>query len=241
MNPPKPACDSADTFSSSMQLLVSIPHLSSTPNLLKVFDEIKFLKSSFELNLNVSGEKMGNIFAIFPIMYLSGGTCVALIIMGGSTMKQFYLTVCGGAACSPNPPTTAEWYLIFTCAAVVLSQLPNLNSIAGVSLIGAITAVTYCTMIWIVSVAEGRLSGVSYNPVSSSSEIGRIFDVLNALGIIAFAFRGHNLILEIQVCQSHSLPSFFFFCIFFFYYFLYLDNTSNGWKHLQIFMAWFIF
>lgn len=142
---------------------------------------------------------MGNIFAIFPIMYLSGGTCVALIIMGASTMKQLYLTICGGTACSPNPPTVAEWYLIFTCIAVLLSQLPNLNSIAGVSLIGAITAVGYCTLIWIVSVAKGSLPGVSYDPVTSSNDVGRVFNILNALGIIAFAFRGHNLILEIQV------------------------------------------
>lgn len=142
---------------------------------------------------------MGNIFAIFPIMYLSSGTCVALIIIGGGTLKQFYLTVCGGTACTANPPTTVEWYLIFTCAAVLLSQLPNLNSIAGVSMIGAITAVGYCTLLWIASVAHGKLPGVSYDPVGATTEIGSVFGILNALGIIAFAFRGHNLILEIQV------------------------------------------
>ena len=81
----------------------------------------------------------------------------------------------------------------------MLSLLPNLNSIAGVSLIGAITAVAYCTMMWVVSVTEGRLPDVSYDPVRRGSEVARVFDVLNALGIIAFAFRGHNLILEIQV------------------------------------------
>jgi amino acid permease len=90
---------------------------------------------------------------------------------------------------------------VFTCAAVLLSQLPNLNSIAGVSLIGAVTAVGYCTIIWVVSVAKGRLPGVSYNPVRGSTQVDHAFDVLNALGIIAFAFRGHNLILEIQVCR----------------------------------------
>ena len=134
-------------------------------------------------------------------MYLSGGTCVALIIIGGSTSKLFFQIVCG-ATCSAKPLTTVEWYLVFTCGAVLLSQLPNLNSIAGLSLVGAITAVGYCTSIWVVSVAEGRLPGVSYNPVRGSTQIVRAFDVLNALGIIAFAFRGHNLILEIQVYGS---------------------------------------
>lgn len=94
-----------------------------------------------------------------------------------------------------------EWYLVFTCGAVLLSQLPNLNSIAGISLVGAITALGYCTTIWAVSVSEGRLPNVSYNPIRIGSEVSKIFDVLNALGIVAFAFRGHNLILEIQVIK----------------------------------------
>lgn len=123
---------------------------------------------------------------------------MALIVIGGSTSKLFYQTVCG-ATCTSKPLTNAEWYLVFTCAAVLLSQLPNLNSIAGVSLVGSLTAVGYCTAIWVVSVSEGRLPNVSYNPVRAGTETARIFDVFNALGIIAFAFRGHNLILEIQV------------------------------------------
>ncbi|XVF45618.1 hypothetical protein PTKIN_Ptkin02bG0221100 [Pterospermum kingtungense] len=148
------------------------------------------------------GEKLTKSVALVPVMYLSIGTCVTLIIIGGSTLKMFFNLVCGGT-CTAQPPTTVEWYLIFTSAAVLLSQLPNLNSIAGVSLIGAITAIGYCTIIWIVSVVEGRLPGVSYNPVKANSEVNRIFNVLNALGIIAFAFRGHNLVLEIQA----TMPS----------------------------------
>ncbi|KAA8532046.1 hypothetical protein F0562_006812 [Nyssa sinensis] len=148
------------------------------------------------------GERLAKILALFPIMYLSGGTCVALIIIGGSTSKLFFQIVCG-ATCSAKALTAVEWYLVFTCAAVLLSQLPNLNSIAGLSLIGATTAIGYCTLIWVVSVAEGKLPGVSYNPVRGKTEIVRVFDVLNALGIIAFAFRGHNLTLEIQA----TMPS----------------------------------
>ncbi|XP_059643763.1 lysine histidine transporter-like 8 [Cornus florida] len=149
------------------------------------------------------GEKLANFIALFPIMYLAGGTCVALIIIGGSTSKMFFQIVCG-TTCTVETLTTVEWYLVFTCAAVLLSQLPNLNSIAGVSLVGAITAVGYCTLMWAVSVAEGRLPNVSYNPVKANSQLVRVFDLLNALGIIAFAFRGHNLILEIQATMPSS-------------------------------------
>ncbi|KAK6118668.1 hypothetical protein DH2020_047581 [Rehmannia glutinosa] len=162
-------------------------------------------KPLFSLLLSpfLAGERLANILAAFPIINLSAGTCVALIVIGGSTSRMFYQTLCG-ATCTSQPLTTVEWYLVFTCAAVLLSQLPNLNSIAGVSLVGSLTAVGYCTAIWVVSVSEGRLPNVSYNPVRSGSEIGRIFDVLNALGIIAFAFRGHNLILEIQATMPSS-------------------------------------
>ncbi|KAH6799849.1 Transmembrane amino acid transporter family protein [Perilla frutescens var. hirtella] len=150
------------------------------------------------------GEKMGKIFAVFPIMYLSGGTCVALIVVGGSTSKLFYEIVCGGHGCTAKPLTTVEWYLVFTSAAVLLSQLPNLNSIAGVSLVGAVTAVGYCTLMWCVSVTEGRLDGVSYDRVKPNTNTEWFFGILNAFGIIAFAFRGHNVTLEIQATMPSS-------------------------------------
>ncbi|XP_051147335.1 lysine histidine transporter-like 8 [Andrographis paniculata] len=150
------------------------------------------------------GDKLSKVLAAVPIMYLSSGTCVALIVIGGSTSKLLYETLCGPNCSNPKPLTSVEWYLVFTCAAVLLSQLPNLNSIAGVSLVGSLTAVGYCTAIWAVSVAEGRLPNVSYNPIRAGTEIQRIFSVLNAVGIVAFAFRGHNLILEIQATMPSS-------------------------------------
>jgi hypothetical protein len=51
------------------------------------------------------------------------------------------------------------------------------------------------------SVAQGTLQGVNYNPVRGGNSVGKTLDVFHAFGIIAFAFRGHNLILEIQVCD----------------------------------------
>ncbi|GJZ79691.1 lysine histidine transporter-like 8 protein [Tanacetum coccineum] len=78
-----------------------------------------------------------------------------------------------------------------------------MNSIAGISLVGAITAVGYCTTIWIASVAEDRLSNVSYDPIKAKSHVSKVFNNFNALGIIVFAFKGHNLILEIQA----TMPS----------------------------------
>ncbi|KAG7024229.1 Lysine histidine transporter-like 8, partial [Cucurbita argyrosperma subsp. argyrosperma] len=157
-----------------------------------------------QLHEAVPGKRLGVWLAVFPTAYLSAGTATALIIVGGETMKLFFQIVCG-PLCSSNPLTTVEWYLVFTSLCIVLSQLPNLNSIAGLSLIGAVTAITYSTMVWVLSVSQQRPITISYEPLSMPSPSSSVFSVMNALGIIAFAFRGHNLVLEIQA----TMPSTF--------------------------------
>ncbi|KAH6782790.1 Transmembrane amino acid transporter family protein [Perilla frutescens var. frutescens] len=160
------------------------------------------------LSMAAFGERWGKILALFPTLYLAGGTCVSLIMMGGSTMKIFFHTVCGtNTTCDTYTLSLVEWYLIFVCSAMILAQLPNLNSIAGISLVGAATAVTYCTLTWVLSVSKTRPSGVSYEPVLTKSAIGNVSSVLNALGIIAFAFRGHNLVLEIQGTMPSTMKN----------------------------------
>ncbi|AQK45701.1 lysine histidine transporter-like 8 [Zea mays] len=158
------------------------------------------------LATTVFGDRWANILALLPVTYLSAGICTALIIVGGGSMKMLFGIACGGS-CLARPLTAVEWYLVFVCAAVVLSQLPNLNSIAGVSLVAAAAAVAYCTMIWAVSVARGRVAGVSYDPVHKApdDDVDAALGVLNGLGIIAFAFRGHNVVLEIQGTMPSTL------------------------------------
>ncbi|GAU33509.1 hypothetical protein TSUD_386540, partial [Trifolium subterraneum] len=152
----------------------------------------------------LNGERLGVWLALFPTVYLSAGTATALILVGGETMKLFFQIVCG-PTCTSNPLTTVEWYLVFTSLSIVLSQLPNLNSIAGLSLIGAVTAITYSTMVWVLSVSQQRPPSISYEPLSLTAPSSSLFLALNALGIVAFSFRGHNLVLEIQA----TMPSTF--------------------------------
>ncbi|CAN6539132.1 unnamed protein product [Malus baccata var. baccata] len=129
---------------------------------------------------------------------------VTLIMIGGGTMKIFFQIVCGETCRHVNPLSTIERYLLFTGTAILLAQLPNLNSIAGISLIGAITAVSYCTLIWVVSVTKDIPNGVSYKPLETKSDAATVFSVLNELGITTFAFRGHNPVLEIQGTMPSS-------------------------------------
>ncbi|KDP47155.1 hypothetical protein JCGZ_00046 [Jatropha curcas] len=158
-----------------------------------------------QLAISAFGPKLGKILAIFPVMYLSGGTCVILIITGGKTLELFFHTICeSGGTCDAKSLSGTEWFLVFTCVAIMLAQRPNLNSIAGISLIGAITAVGYYTTIWVSTISKGRPDGVSHVPLQAEkSHMDKVSIVLNAIGIIALSFRGHNIVLEIQ----GTLPS----------------------------------
>ncbi|KAM3743598.1 hypothetical protein ACB098_07G158300 [Castanea mollissima] len=151
------------------------------------------------------GPKLGKLLALFPVLYNSGGTCIILIITGGRTLDLIFKTLCDhDAMCHAKSLTNTEWFLVFTCLAILIAQLPNLNSIAWVSLIGAITVVLYSTLILALSITKDRPIDISYGQSNKlKSNMEKLSDVVNALGIIALAFKGHNVILEIQ----GTLPS----------------------------------
>ncbi|KAK4562063.1 hypothetical protein RGQ29_004788 [Quercus rubra] len=175
--------------------------------LVRLHEAIPGIRYSRYMQLAITsfGPKLGNWFALFPVMYNSGGACILLIITGGGTLDILFKTICDGdTMCHAKSLTGIEWYLVFTCIALLIAQLPNLNSIAWVSLIGATTAVLYSTLIWVLSITKDRPIGISYSQSDEvKSNMEKFSDVLNALGIIALAFKGHNVILEIQ----GTLPS----------------------------------
>ncbi|KAI3499270.1 hypothetical protein L1887_35065 [Cichorium endivia] len=152
-----------------------------------------------QLSIVAFGDKLGKVFALFPVMYLSTGTCVIFIITGGGTMKLFYELVCDDCS-SKHPLTTTEWFLVFVCLAILVSLFcRDLHSVALVSFLGSLMAVGYCTTLWVLFVAKGRVNDAVYDPSKVvASEAGRARSILNALGIIAVAFRGHNVVSEIQ-------------------------------------------
>ena len=144
-----------------------------------------------------------------------------------------------GPECGESPLSTIEWYLVFAVLSMVLTQLPNLNSIVGLSLIGAVTAISYCILLWALSITRQRPSGVSYGAEVGHTPIASIFTVLNALGIIAFSFRGHNTVMEIQVGNS---------ILFLYIMFVYLHTAKSilmcipmtlyGLKKMSPYVSW---
>lgn len=61
---------------------------------------------------------------------------------------------------------------------------------------------SYSTIAWGASVHKGRPETVDYS-YKSSTKIGAFFSFLSALGDVAFAYAGHNVVLEIQA----TIPS----------------------------------
>ncbi|KAL9415558.1 hypothetical protein AB3S75_043783 [Citrus x aurantiifolia] len=152
------------------------------------------------------GPKLAKSLCVFPVWYLSGGTCIMLIITAGADLETLYKIMCGGiATCEAKSLPGVVWCLLFICIAVVVSQLlPNLNSVLKFSKTGTVTAVVYVTLLWALTIRKGRANDVSYSRVEEGkSGMAKYANILNAIGTIVLAFRGHNLVLEIQ----GTLPS----------------------------------
>ncbi|PNX96464.1 lysine/histidine transporter 1-like protein, partial [Trifolium pratense] len=86
---------------------------------------------------------------------------------------------------------------------LLLSQIPNFNTLKGISLLAAFMSVCYSVVACATSIAKGIEHHPTHYGVRSHTTAGKTFDVFNALGTIAFAFAGHSVVLEIQA----TLPS----------------------------------
>ncbi|KAL9248350.1 hypothetical protein vseg_021682 [Gypsophila vaccaria] len=62
----------------------------------------------------------------------------------------------------------------------------------------------YSTIAWTSSLHKGVQQDVSYELVGDSTG-GKVLDFFNALGTIAFAYAGHNVVLEIQATIPSTL------------------------------------
>ncbi|KAH7549752.1 hypothetical protein JRO89_XS13G0076700 [Xanthoceras sorbifolium] len=151
-----------------------------------------------ELGQHAFGEKLGLWIVVPQQLMVEVGVNIVYMITGGNSLKKFHDTVC------PNCKDikTSYFIMIFASVHFILSHLPSFNSIAGVSLAAAVMSLSYSTIAWVASAHKGVQPGVDYGPKASTTT-GRVFHFFGALGDVAFAFAGHNVVLEIQA----SIPS----------------------------------
>ncbi|KAK6116579.1 hypothetical protein DH2020_049685 [Rehmannia glutinosa] len=151
-----------------------------------------------ELGQYAFGDKLGLYIVVPQQVIVEVSTCIIYMVTGGKSLKKFHETVC--PSCGEIKLTL--FILIFASIHFVLSHLPNFNSISVVSLAAAVMSLTYSIIAWTAALGKGVRPGVSY-ALSGSNRSANVFNFFNAMGDIAFAYAGHNVVLEIQA----TIPS----------------------------------
>jgi len=151
-----------------------------------------------ELGQHAFGEKLGLWIVVPQQLICEVGVDIVYMVTGGKSLQKVHDTVC--TDCKRIKLT--YFIMIFASVHFVLSHLPNFHSISGVSLAAAVMSLSYSTIAWGASVDKGVQPNVEYGYKAKSTS-GTVFNFLSALGDVAFAYAGHNVVLEIQA----TIPS----------------------------------
>ncbi|KAJ8768050.1 hypothetical protein K2173_020990 [Erythroxylum novogranatense] len=151
-----------------------------------------------ELGQHAFGEKLGLYIVVPQQLICEVGVDIVYMVTGGKSLKKVHDLVCHN--CKPIKKT--YFIMIFASVHFVLAHLPNFNSISGISLAAAVMSLSYSTIAWSASIHKGVQPDVDYGYIASSTS-GTVFNFLTALGDVAFAYAGHNVVLEIQA----TIPS----------------------------------
>ncbi|XP_062196600.1 lysine histidine transporter 1-like isoform X1 [Phragmites australis] len=152
-----------------------------------------------ELGQHAFGEKLGLWIVVPQQLVVEVGVNIVYMVTGGNSLKKFHDVICDDKC--KNIKLT-YFIMIFASVHFVLSQLPDFNSISGVSLAAAVMSLSYSTIAWGTSVDKGKLAAVDYS-LRATTTPGKVFGFFGALGNVAFAYAGHNVVLEIQA----TIPS----------------------------------
>ncbi|CAI8612160.1 unnamed protein product [Vicia faba] len=152
-----------------------------------------------ELGQEAFGEKLGLWIVVPQQLICEVGVDIVYMVTGGKSLQKIHDLVCRKNCKSMK---TTYFIMIFASVHFVLAHLPNFNSIAGISLAAAIMSLSYSTIAWVASLKKGVQQDVAYGYKATTSP-GTVFNFFSALGDVAFAYAGHNVVLEIQA----TLPS----------------------------------
>lgn len=151
-----------------------------------------------ELGQHAFGEKLGLWIVVPQQLIVEIGVDIVYMVTGGKSLKKFHSAVCHDC----KDIKLSYFIMIFASVHFVLAHLPNFNSISVVSLAAAVMSLSYSTIAWTATVAKGVQPDVDYSSKATTTS-GAVFNFLSALGDVAFAYAGHNVVLEIQA----TIPS----------------------------------
>jgi len=152
-----------------------------------------------ELGQHAFGQRLGLWIIVPQQLIVEVGTDIVYMVTGGQCLRKFHDLVCHGRC---RDIRLTFWIIIFGSVHFPLSQFPNFNSISAVSAAAAVMSLTYSMIAFFASAAKGAGAGADY-ALRAPTTAGKVFGVLNALGAVAFAYAGHNVVLEIQA----TIPS----------------------------------
>ncbi|CAM6087048.1 unnamed protein product [Calypogeia fissa] len=193
---------------------------------------MKRFDTYYQLGQKAFGPKRGLWIVLPQQIVVQVGIDIVYMLTGGTAIWQFYQRLhcpgidpvavgAGDQCCGTIGRTT--FIIFFALFQLVFAQLGNFNSIASLSLLASVTSVCYCTIAWADSLHLGKsnhssfsnttniivcptsyhMSHNSTDTVPHNTRTDQVFGVFSSLGVIAFAYAGHNVVLEIQ----STLPS----------------------------------
>ncbi|CAA7055379.1 unnamed protein product [Microthlaspi erraticum] len=158
-----------------------------------------------ELGEYAFGPRLGYWIVMPQQMLVQVGTDIVYNVTGGTSLKKAIELLIPSFAMR-----NTYYILIFTLIQLGLSQISNFNSLKGVSLLAAVMSVCYSMIAFVASTVKGTSNQhPSSYVIRSHDSVDIAFNVMNALGTIAFAFAGHSVVLEIQatIPSTPEVPS----------------------------------
>ncbi|KAL3142007.1 hypothetical protein ABBQ32_004648 [Trebouxia sp. C0010 RCD-2024] len=156
-----------------------------------------------ELGQYAMGRRAG-LWTVIPCqLIVMIGLDIVYCVTAGKSMQFLYHHTCSGwrqGTCAPFG--LSAWIVVFAAIQMILSMTPNFHKLSAISLLAAIMSIGYSTIAIGVAGHAGKQPGTEYN-LDGYTRAKGVFGIMNSLGTIAFAYGGHNVVMEIQA----TIPS----------------------------------
>ena len=96
-----------------------------------------------ELGQHAFGEKLGLYIVVPQQLIVEVGVNIVYMVTGGTSLKKVHDTVCGEPSDHCKSIKLTYFIMIFASVHFVLSHLPNLKAISGISLAAAVISLRY--------------------------------------------------------------------------------------------------
>ncbi|GAA0149208.1 hypothetical protein LIER_08444 [Lithospermum erythrorhizon] len=112
-----------------------------------------------ELGEHSFGPKLGAWIVLPQQLIVQVGCDIVYMVTGGMCLKKFMEIACSNC----TNIRQSFWICIFGGFHFFLSQLPNFNSVSGVSLAAAVKCISYSIIAWAGCLSRDRVTDVSYS------------------------------------------------------------------------------